>query len=153
MKKTSILLCLLAAMLIPAIAQAKPEGEGKKFDTDGDGALSLEEATNAGRDRLVENFGEIDADGDGVVTREEMKTFGDLARENRKAKRGEFDTDQNGKLSIDEASAAGMDKLVENFEKVDLDGDGEISRREMQTLRKRMHQKKQRGKGSLSDEA
>lgn len=224
MKKTSTLLCLLAALLIPAIAQAKPEGEGKgkKFDingdgliskaevdasgkkrlienfdkidtngdgnltreemkarremagkggegkgkgkgklkeadTNGDGALSLNEATDAGMDRLVENFGKIDADGNGQVTKEEMKAHRKMAHESGegkgKGKLREADTDQNGALSIDEASAAGMDKMVENFDKVDLDGDGELSREEMKQLRKQLRQKKQQGKGPRSDEA
>jgi hypothetical protein len=43
-----------------------------KADTNGDGALSIEEA-KAGMPRVAEHFGAIDADGNGSVTVEEIK--------------------------------------------------------------------------------
>jgi Ca2+-binding EF-hand superfamily protein len=44
----------------------------KKLDSDGDGKVSLAEAT-ANAPRLAEHFSRIDANGDGFITPEEMK--------------------------------------------------------------------------------
>lgn len=49
-----------------------------------------------------------------------------------------FDTNQNGSLSKDEVRG----RLANNFEAIDADGDGEITRREMRTFRQaRMNRK------------
>jgi Ca2+-binding EF-hand superfamily protein len=44
-------------------------------DKDGDGALTREEAANAGMRRIVENFDRLDANRDGKVTREEVRAL------------------------------------------------------------------------------
>ena len=58
----------------------------KEADTDGNGAISADEAADAGLERLVENFDHIDADGDGEVSREEMR---DMAKQMKKKKQPE----------------------------------------------------------------
>jgi Ca2+-binding EF-hand superfamily protein len=44
-------------------------------DKDHDGALTKEEAANAGWKHIVENFDRIDADKDGKVTRNEIRAM------------------------------------------------------------------------------
>lgn len=136
MKNTSLLLCLLAACLVPSLAQAKPGGKGKKLDTNGDGVVTYAEAEAAGAERFLEHFDSIDANGNGEVTREEVKAHHQQRREAQKAKVKAADTDGNKAISYDEASTAGLDRLVENFDRLDSNGDGEVSRDEMKEARK-----------------
>jgi Ca2+-binding EF-hand superfamily protein len=151
MNTKSLLLLVLSAALLPIAVQAKPadalsQGQGKKspptpaqiidrLDADQNGTLSQDEAKGP----LAEKFDTIDVNGDGEIDANELE----LAREARKGEAKEngqrliaADTDGNRALSKDEASAAGMEKLVEHFDKVDADGDGEISKEEMRELKK-----------------
>jgi len=149
MNTKSLLLLVLSAALLPIAVQAKPAGapgQGKKspptpaqiidrLDADQNGTLSQDEAKGP----LAKKFDTIDVNGDGEIDANELE----LAREARKGKAKEngqrlktADTDGNRALSKDEASAAGMEKLIEQFDKVDADGDGEISKEEMRELKK-----------------
>ena len=137
MKKTSLFTCLLLAALVPATIQAKlGKGGSKKLDTDGDGLVTLAEAEAAGAKRLIEHFNEIDSDSSGDITREEMQSHHQRRRQAQREKVQSADTDGNGAISYDEASRAGLDKLVEHFDRLDLNSDGEISREEMGKRRK-----------------
>ncbi len=65
----------------------------EEYDSDGDGALNLEEfaAWHAAmmRERMVDRFQHLDADGDGAVTSEEMNAFADrLSRMRNDAMKG-----------------------------------------------------------------
>ena len=44
------------------------------------------------------------------------------------------DADGNGAISNNEANEAGLDKLIEHFDKIDSDGDGEITKQELKGL-------------------
>lgn len=44
-------------------------------DTDGDGALSLQEAQSAGLSRIVEHFDRLDTNKDGKITRDEIRAL------------------------------------------------------------------------------
>ncbi len=152
MNKTSLLACLLAALLLPAFAQAQPgPGKGpKKIDTNGDGLITLAEAEAAGAEKFVEHFEEIDEDASGDISKEEMRAHRKKMAQKHKGRLKEADTDQNGALSYDEAVEAELEKLVEHFERIDGDGDGEISREEMRELREIM-QERRKGKGRETD--
>lgn len=63
-------------------ATAPPKRYLSKFDSqfnaadkDGDGALTREEAANAGMGRIVDNFDRIDTNHDGKVTRDEIRAM------------------------------------------------------------------------------
>jgi Ca2+-binding EF-hand superfamily protein len=47
----------------------------------------------------------------------------------------EADTDQNGNISKAEAEAANLERILEHFDELDADGDGEITRDEMKAAR------------------
>ena len=160
MKTKSILQLVLCSALIPFALQAKPQGgqsggagQGNRpnlkemfnrLDADQSGTLSKEEAKGP----MAKNFDKIDTDGNGELSKKELRAQGDKRRDQVKekgAKMKEADTDGNGNISYDEADAAGLQKLVENFEKVDADGDGEIAKQEMREMRKAQGKKERKG--------
>lgn len=154
MKYKNRLLCLLAALIVPTLAVAKSDKGGKKgkgfgkLDSNGDEVITLAEAEAAGAERFIENFSEIDADGSGEVTKDELRAHFQQRMSERKTKLKDMDADGNGAISYDEAANAGAEKLVEHFEKIDANGDGEITRDEMKELRQIMRkQKKNKGEG------
>lgn len=149
MHSKTIILMLLCIALITLNAQAKPEREDRdgnrvpptpdqiieRLDSDGSGSITEDEAKGF----MAKYFERIDANSDGEISEVELLHV----RENRgqKPKQGRedikaADTDQNGAISIDEATEAGLMKMVENFDKIDTDGDGEVSEEEMHQLRK-----------------
>jgi len=158
MNTKSLLLLVLTAALLPFTAQAKPDGAKKggkgtppspeqileRMDADGSGGISTDEA----KGRLEKHFDQIDADGSGEITEQELATAGEERRERGKENAGkvkEADTDGNGSISYDEANAAGLEKLIEHFEKVDADGDGEVTKEEMKEMRKAKGKKERKG--------
>jgi Ca2+-binding EF-hand superfamily protein len=46
------------------------------------------------------------------------------------------DTDGNGAISNSEANEAGLDKLIEHFDKIDTNANGEVTKRELNAARK-----------------
>jgi Ca2+-binding EF-hand superfamily protein len=93
MMKSTLILSLVSAFLASAVAYAqtmrayageasRPQYHLSKFDEqfraadkDGDGALTRQEAENAGLRRIVENFDRIDVNKDGKATRAEMRAL------------------------------------------------------------------------------
>ena len=155
MHSKPILLMLISATLITLNSQAKPEREDRdknrmppapdqiieRLDIDVSGSIIKGEAKGF----IAKYFDRIDANGDGKISEEELLH----ARENRgqKLKGGRediiaADTDQNGAISIDEATGAGLKKMVENFDRIDADGDGQISEEELRLLRKHTDNRK-----------
>ena len=136
MKTKIILSCLLAA-LVPGLAQAVPQaGKGpRNIDSNSDGVITKAEANAAGATRLVENFAEIDADGNGELTREERRAHRKGSRQERRSRAQAADTDGIRALSYNEAKTAGMPRLADNFNAIDTNGDGVITRNEVRALR------------------
>ena len=102
----------------------------ERFDADNDGVVTLEEFM-AGDDR----FEGADADADGFVTEQEI-----IARasdpQGRRIDRiiGRMDTDEDGKISLDEAKAAASERAEQRFARADADEDGFVTGDEARAL-------------------
>jgi Ca2+-binding EF-hand superfamily protein len=151
MKIKTLLIALSAAILIPAFAQAKPEGERpegkgdrpnpgqlmKKLDTDENGSISKEEAKGP----LAKNFDKIDANSDGEITKEEFAKASQKMRERRKegGEPGEMfakmDANESGSISKDEAG----ERLLEHFDEIDSNSDGELTKEELRAAAEARH--------------
>jgi Ca2+-binding EF-hand superfamily protein len=143
--------CLLALALAPVCALSAAPGQGpganqgkkerpsptevvERFDTDGDGLISQGEATG----RLGQNFARIDADGDGLISADDIVATREGVRERVEQARDKLrqaDRNNNRAISLDEAEAAGLERIVGRFDQLDLNGDGEITREEMRAAR------------------
>ncbi|WP_187471030.1 EF-hand domain-containing protein [Luteimonas viscosa] len=122
----------------------------ERLDADGDGRLSREEvaAARAGRDgrpdRLGEHFDAIDANSDGYIVRNELRAWHETQRPLRQAEmRKRFDerfttADLNGdgKLSRVEVDEK-MPRLAKRFAWMDDNRDGFLSRAELQPPQRR----------------
>ena len=82
-------------------------------------------------------FGDADSDGDGRLSAEELADVTELWRTERRLRRVEtwiegYDSDGDGLLSLDEATAAaGSERVERMLRRFDGDGDGVVTRAEM----------------------
>ncbi len=86
-------------------------------------AISREEA--AAHTRLSESFDRIDTNKDGALSADELRA----ARANHRARYPKADANGDGSISRDEAKAA--PRLAENFDAIDSNKDGQLTREEM----------------------
>jgi len=106
----------------------------KAADTNGDGKISREEA-NASLPGIARNFDAIDTNKDGFISKEEMRAMGEKRgraekmREHLKA----ADTNGDGKISREEA-AASLPGIAKNFDAIDTDKDGFVTKEEMRAF-------------------
>ena len=108
-----------------------------QFDKNHDGRISRDEARE-GTDRL---FNEIDTNKDGFLSKEEMqahhKAMHDKFRESMRDKMREHwksaDKDGDGALSRAEVDAAKMQRLARDFDKLDKNKDGKLSEDEIRS--------------------
>ena len=152
MNTQSLLPYFLSAAILPLVIHAKPDGAKRdgdnarqppsieqvfaRLDANASGGISVDEAEGP----LEGHFDQIDTDGNGEITGVELKASrakrferGIEMRERIKA----ADADGNGAISNNEANEAGLDKLIEHFDKIDSDGDGEITKQELKNLSKK----------------
>jgi Ca2+-binding EF-hand superfamily protein len=130
----------LAALLFASLAQAAdtpPAGQGRgSIDANRDGFVTRDEAKDY--PRLVAQFDAADADKDGRLDAAEMQAHREAMRADGRAHGEErwkaADTDGDAAISRDEAKAA-MPRLAGNFDKVDANGDGKVTREEMRAVR------------------
>ena len=149
MNTQSLLLFVLSAVILPLVIHAKPEGAQRdggnarqphsieqvfaRLDADASGGISVDEAEGP----LEGHFDQIDADGSGEITGAELKASRAKRFERSMEMRYRIkaaDADGNGAISNNEANEAGLDKLIEHFDKIDSDGDGEITKQELKGL-------------------
>lgn len=123
-----------------------------RMDGDGDGSVTLDEfgprhgKSGMGRHggggddaRIEQRFGRLDGNGDGAVSLDEMKAGAAAREERREAMRterfAEFDADTSGGISEDEFVSGAVEHM---FERTDTDGDGTVTRAEMEAARDAM---------------
>jgi Ca2+-binding EF-hand superfamily protein len=127
----------LAILSVNATSEPR-ERPFERMDRDGDGMISLEEFRSP-RDMLAQRLERADENGDGQVSQSEierarasMEARAEARMKQRQEKRDQFfsdsDQDRNGALSEEEIRQ-GM------FARLDTNGDGLLSKREMAQLR------------------
>lgn len=140
----------LAAPLAAQEAGSSPTRPAfSELDTNGDGALTLEELQAIGSNR----FAQADADGDGVLTRDELIARAAERHADRIDRLIErADSDGDGQLTMAELEEAregrtrGRGRNPERmFERIDTDGDGAISEAEFEEAMERMRDRGRHG--------
>jgi Ca2+-binding EF-hand superfamily protein len=131
----------LSSLLVAVAAQAgDPQTAGKpgrhQVDANSDGIVTREEASSF--PRLTADFDAVDANKDGQLDAAELNAHREKMRSemraNAEARWKAADTDGNGSLSRAEADAS-MPRLAEDFDKLDANRDGAVSRDEMHGFR------------------
>ena len=112
------------------VSRPNPGEAFKRLDVNGDGKISKEEAPP----RLVQNFDRFDIDKDGLISLREFRAGQSGGVGGQGAPRGtpgeafkRLDVNGDGKISKEEAPP----RLVQNFDRFDIDKDGLISLREL----------------------
>ncbi|OAN69818.1 hypothetical protein A8B78_21470 [Jannaschia sp. EhC01] len=157
LKAGALALMIPAALAAPAFAQDGGDRQGpprmifQELDADGSGTVTLEEMQAAGSNR----FAAADTDGDGALSREELLAQGAARMETRVDRLLErADADGDGQLSMAEMEEAregrrghgrgdhgdrggrggrdgrGGPNPERMFERMDADGDGEVTEAE-----------------------
>ncbi len=141
--KSKLLATAISALMIVAagVATAAPgNGEMKAklqaLDTSGDGKISREEAAQS--KGLAKHFDQIDANKDGFLTREE---FAAQRARMAAAKLKAVDKDGDGRISRVEAEAKAP-RLAKNFDQIDTNKDGYLSKEEITAAWKQAHGKR-----------
>ncbi len=130
----------LCAVAPPAAnpGQAREDALFKRLDTNGDGVITQEEAQAAGARHILEAFDKLDLNHDGMITRDELHEA-HLARraemEARFASRfAAADKNGDGTLSREEVQQA-MPRVARHFDEIDTNQDGQISQEELKAAR------------------
>jgi RNA polymerase sigma-70 factor (ECF subfamily) len=120
----TVAIATFAAGAALAMPHGKPGDFAKHLDTNGDGQVQIAEIEAS----AAKQAAEIDANADGNITTIEMKAWHEAQRAKRaEARLLRLDTNQDGKVSVDEFAAA----RVERASKRDANGDGVIAADEM----------------------
>lgn len=148
MKKTLVAAVALSLFAVTAVAQDAQQRERParvNLDTNGDGVIDRAEA--AAHPRLAQHFDRLDKNGDGKLDASERRQ-GKGKRGQRHGRMGghfdpaRLDTNNDGRLSRDEVAAAkagrdGKNRLLENFDAIDGNRDGHVTRAELRTWHER----------------
>ncbi len=147
----------IGATVIPAMAKHHGEHHGKNYgdkkakfaemDTNGDGAVSLDELTANATAKIQERFTKMDTNGDGQVTEDELTSRKDKGKKGKKGKYGgkhggkyggimsfdSLDANDDGTVALDELTAYAQ----EIFTKMDADGDGQVTKDEIKSAKRK----------------
>ena len=133
-RATTIAAMVALGMLTAVSAGAAPGADAPKkmqeMDKNNDGKISRDEA--AAYSRFAKRFDAIDADKDGFVTSDEMKAAHARATA---AKLKAIDANGDGRLGRAEVDAKAP-RLSKNFDAIDTDKDGYLSKEELVAARK-----------------
>ncbi|SDZ23833.1 Ca2+-binding protein, EF-hand superfamily [Jannaschia faecimaris] len=128
MKKITFLsLALLSGLSLGTIAQAHgyggPRPAFEEVDADGNGEITQDEMRALGETRRAARFDDADTDGDGFLTAAELTQASQANFEARSARMIErMDADGDGQISRDEMDAR-MERRGERFHRGDDDDD------------------------------
>lgn len=157
MKKALVVFALLAAAGVAAAQSAGDAPEARRMrgdlfaerDSNKDGKISLAEWQQADQARQKQLFERLDADRDGSLTQEEVRKQREQRRQQMQERRGqrhegmkklqELDSDGDQALSRAEIGDQ-LPKLAENFDRLDADRDGKLTREEMRAGRSKMRE-------------
>ncbi len=130
------LMIVAAGAVTAAPGQGEMKGKLQALDTNGDGKISREEAAQS--KGLAKHFDQIDTNKDGFLTREEFAAQrAKMAAASLKA----VDKDGDGRISRAEADAKAP-RLAKNFDQIDTNRDGYLSKEEIAAAWKQAHAKR-----------
>ena len=119
-------------------ADSQKSARWTQADTDGNGTLSLAEI-QASMPTAAQNFAQMDANSDGQLTHDEMHAY--KMQNSQNEIRQQFSAaDRDSNKLIDQAEAASLPMLADQFAKVDVNKDGKVSMDEMQAYHHEMDQ-------------
>ncbi len=98
-----------------------------KLDVNGDGTVTLDEFKAAHEAAIERRFHALDTDGNGSLSQDELAAARQRLDARRHAPRQRIDTDGDGKWSLAELQAVRPSFTVEEFNRLDRNGDGLIS--------------------------
>jgi len=154
--KTLVIASLLALAPLASFAgDQAAHGGGRadilKWDTNGDGVVTKDEAQAAGAAQSAKRFDQLDLNKDGQLTKEEMSQVREARRaamhEKFEADFKAADKNADGGLSKDEATAS-MPRIAKRFDQLDANKDGVVTQEELQA-----HHQQMRGKHQPSSQS
>lgn len=149
--KRTLLIVACALTATTSYASDVPQERKQKktiwaCDVNKDKKISREEAK--GKDILINNFDKLDTNKDGFLVGKEIKALwkdaknmpkkagkkAKAAKKGKKATKKMWDHDTNKDKKITRTEAEGNKVLMNNFDKMDANGDGEITVKEMKAF-------------------
>lgn len=124
--------------------RARAEARFNEADRNHDGRLSLAEMQDAQDQRLAERFAKLDANKDGGLSQDELRQGHQQRREEGRARRAGMHAlraellalDSNNDQALTRAEIGDrLPRLAENFDRIDADRDGRLTREEMRAAR------------------
>jgi hypothetical protein len=123
-RSTRIALATAAAVAAGGVIAATAHADGRWEGGAGYHQAKAEFGGDKGGKRMMKMFETFDANGDGALTQEEIDTY-------RSARLAEFDANGDKVLTLEEYQALWLDamheRMVDGFQRLDADGDGQVT--------------------------
>ncbi len=121
-----------------------------KLDTNGDGVIDKEEASNDERGKIAQDFDAIDTNSDELIDLEELKASLNDRKKPKKISAEKIlkEVDDNKDGTLNELEVAAKDKrdLIKNFHEIDTNQDSELDLKELQIFYNKKGMSKRRKK-------